>query len=1417
MNAMSEASWRRYLIALCLLVAACATVWVLRPREKGSGEAPAASSASGNARDHRTTTDLTRSAAADVRTGMAAAGVSSKAQVPAARPGKPAGDPVFGLIETPDGLQASRVRPRRPVELSRHYVLVGEAKAHPNRLLARFSTAATLGKAIAALSESRFEPFRMPLNRAGVLVLESTAREETEGATSEEAQRKGVALSQRINVLQASGQFEYVEPDYVVTTQAVPSDGAFSGDLLWGLRNTGQSGGAAGEDIDTVRAWDITTGSTDVAVAVIDTGIRYTHQDLEGQMWRNAGEIPGNGIDDDSNGYADDIFGINVINGSGNPMDDHNHGTHCAGTIGAKANGGGDHVGVAWQVSLMALKFLGADGSGATSDAVECIEYAVSQNVRILSNSWGGGGASIALENAIRDAGSSGALFVAAAGNARSNNDVSPSYPASYRLDNIQAVAAIGRSGSLASFSNYGAATVHLAAPGVDIYSSTATSDSSYAFFSGTSMATPHVAGVAALVAARYPGIDLLSLKNRVLQGAVPTSALAGKLITGGRVSAYNALTLGADGHFEVVVAAADHPVVAGNETVFEAYVSDVDKVTGASVTASNSARGINASFLDDGRTPDRIAGDGIYTATITLPATDGNGASTSIDLVFSVFKSGMTPYLQTKTFQYVDPLTNDHFANARMITGTSYTSPAVRNTYATIETGEPKHEAGGGGKSVWWGWTAPRSGRVQMDTVSSSFDTSLAVYTGSALSSLALVASNDDIDLATGTYTSSLAFDAVAGTTYRITVDGVYYYSAGRTSSGTVRLNLLLNTQPVASSLDYTITEGMPANLSLAATDADGQELRFVITSPPSHGRAGNPNALDGVFPYTPKPGFRGQDSLLFTATDGIETSAPAQVRITVLASADVDGDGLPNVWETAHALNPAVNDAALDPDGDGLTNLQEYLGERDPQDRASGAPTIAIAQEAAGAFAGTSDWGVGIGGNSLRNGLSRQQGPTTGQLAWAAGADSLAGFNIVVEGDVVVATRATGYTSEPADRQQNSVIVAHSLQSGTLLWEKRLPVDFPNTDGFNNVLGICNGVVYATRGTDYGKSYLYALSAANGQTLWRSSEAFINIGYGLSAIFAPNGDPLLADISWGTFRVSAQNGTIVWRQTARAFAGIAIFGDRIYGLGYVFIDPTKPATSKRARGLAVCDLATGTFLNQQLILEPRWAVTAQEACVFVGPDGTIYVPRSEGNEKADILWAVADSGSDFRVKWALPLALRRNRASFGIGPDGSIYSHSRDNRIIRIDPDYGQVLHSSQALSSDRNFGTTELQLAVDAAGLVFASNEDTLYSFNADLTQRWSTPVAGVNIGGPRLGANGTLVVHGAGTNGIKAYRTAATPLPTPPTQPATMSITFSGNILEEADTPGGPWTVVPGATSPWSVTPVQSRRFYRSRLY
>jgi subtilisin family serine protease len=1245
------------------------------------------------------------------------------------------------------------------VELSENYVLIDEARAHPHRLLAKFSSAATLAKAVAVLSENRFEPFRTPLNRGSVVVLETGAEEagvRGEPLTPEVAQRRGVALLERMKALKESGQFQYVEPDYVVTTQALPGDEKFN--VLWGLKNTGQTGGVSGEDIDAVRAWDITKGSPNVTVAVIDSGIRYTHQDLKNQMWTNPGEIPGNGIDDDGNGYVDDVYGINVLTGSGNPMDDNNHGTHCAGTIGAEANGGGGHVGVAWQVKLMALKFLGANGSGSTADAIECIEYATSQNVRILSNSWGGGGASDSLKNAIQEAGEKGALFVAAAGNNKANSDRSPSYPASYGLDNILSVAAIASSGSLASFSNYGAATVHVAAPGVGIYSSTATSDTSYANFSGTSMATPHVAGVAALVVARYPGTDLTSLRNRVLQGAVPTAALAGKVITGGRVNAYNALTLLPDGLFEVNAVAINKPVVGGEATVFEVSVSDLDKVTAASVTAANTARGINATLRDDGQEPDRVAGDGVYTASIILPASDGNGALNSIDLVFSVTKSGKTPYQQSRTFPYVDPLTNDNFADARTITGTAYTSPAIKNTYATVEAGEPKHEFGGGGKSVWWRWTAPRSGRVQVDTRASSFDTVLAVYTGSALNNLALVASNDDIELLTGTYTSLLNFDAVAGITYWIAVDGVYWASAGRTTSGTILLSLLLNSQPVASDAEFTVVEGTPSNLSLSATDADGQELRFAISVPPAHGRAGNPSAVDGVFAYTSKPGFRGQDTLRFTATDGIETSAPAQVRITVLAAADADGDGLPDAWESAYGLNPALNDAALDADGDGVSNLQEYLGESNPRDPASrpAVNPIVTPIEAKVPLKGTANWGVCLGGNSMRNGLSSQKGPSSPQLAWSAGASyiNVGLVHSAIEGNVVVTTPLL---------DDGDGIFAYSLNTGAFLWKRILPVDSVNFNSVRSlVAGICNGIVYAARkaphtaADGWGSAYLYALNATTGEILWRSSETFFSANDWQCMTFAPNGDPIIWGFGFGTVRISARDGSTVWRNPA--FSGSVVVGDRVYGLGFLKKDPKIPG-SRGGLGLTGCNLASGETFKERLEIPPFVNATdSNQMSLFADTDGTIYVPINRAGGKFNRLYSVEHTGSGLRIKWSVRIAENVfQMSSFAIGPDRTVYALSPDRGIIRIDPKSGEILHASDSFPQLSREGA--LQMAIDANGLLFATSRSGLYSFNSDLTSRWFAPISGIGNCGPRLGDNGTLVVVGSGVGGVKAFRTAS----------------------------------------------------------
>ena len=338
----------------------------------------------------------------------------------------------------------------------------------------------------------------------------------------------------------ATAGVAYVEPDYVITGAAVPNDPSFS--QLWGLSNTGQSGGLRDADIDAPEAWDVTTGSRNVVVAVIDTGVDYGHSDLAANAWRNPGEVAGDRLDNDGNGFVDDVYGWDFANNDADPMDDQGHGTHVAGTIGAVGNNGTGVAGVSWQVSIMGLKFLGADGSGSTSGAVAAINYATRMrrdfgiNVVATNNSWGGGGFSSSLRDAIAAGGQAGILFVAAAGNESQNIDSTPSYPASYTSDAVISVAATDRSNNLASFSNYGVTGVDVAAPGVSIYSTVP--GNSYATYSGTSMATPHVTGTVALMAAANPQATAAQIRTAILSTAVPVASLAGKVATGGLLNA---------------------------------------------------------------------------------------------------------------------------------------------------------------------------------------------------------------------------------------------------------------------------------------------------------------------------------------------------------------------------------------------------------------------------------------------------------------------------------------------------------------------------------------------------------------------------------------------------------------------------------------------------------------------------------------------------------------------------------------------------------------------------------------------------------------------------------------------------------------------------------------------------------------
>ncbi len=331
---------------------------------------------------------------------------------------------------------------------------------------------------------------------------------------------------------------EFIEPNYKCFADTVPDDPRFED--LWGMNNTGQSGGTPGADISAVDAWSIFTGTSDVIVGVIDTGVNYNHEDLAANMWTNPGEVPYNGIDDDGNGLVDDYYGYDYVNNDGDPMDDNGHGSHCSGTIGGVGNNGIGVVGVNWNVSIMAIKFLDWSGGGYTDDAIAAVEYAIMMGADVLSNSWGGGSYSFALEAAISDANEAGIIFVAAAGNDGVSNDLYPHYPSSYDVPNVVSVAATDHNDQLAYFSNYGATTVDLAAPGVSILSTVLYND--YNYYSGTSMATPHVAGAFALLLGRFPELGVQEAKNLILNSVDVLPQLDGYCVTGGRLNVHLAI-----------------------------------------------------------------------------------------------------------------------------------------------------------------------------------------------------------------------------------------------------------------------------------------------------------------------------------------------------------------------------------------------------------------------------------------------------------------------------------------------------------------------------------------------------------------------------------------------------------------------------------------------------------------------------------------------------------------------------------------------------------------------------------------------------------------------------------------------------------------------------------------------------------
>ncbi len=363
-----------------------------------------------------------------------------------------------------------------------------------------------------------------------------------------------LSVEEAVERMSEDPRVEYAEPNYLLFPSAMPNDSLFT--QQWSLMNTGAFGtGKPGADISATRAWDLTTGSNDMVVAVIDTGVDLSHTDLAPNAWVNSRENPNNGVDDDNNGYVDDKNGWNFVRNRPVTYEDSSadwHGTHVAGTIGAAGNNGIGVTGVAWRVKVMSLKFIGAS-TGNTADAVKAINYVMDQkkrgvNVRVINSSWGGTSGSTTLKSAIISAGNAGILFVCAAGNGgndQSGDDLAdaPYYPAAWsaEISSIIAVAAVDYTDRQADFTNYGYNTVQVGAPGVNTFSTAP--DGQYGYGAGTSMATPHVTGVAALLFSHEPSLSAAQARKRIVSTADPLPTLAGHVESSGRVNAYNALT----------------------------------------------------------------------------------------------------------------------------------------------------------------------------------------------------------------------------------------------------------------------------------------------------------------------------------------------------------------------------------------------------------------------------------------------------------------------------------------------------------------------------------------------------------------------------------------------------------------------------------------------------------------------------------------------------------------------------------------------------------------------------------------------------------------------------------------------------------------------------------------------------------
>ncbi len=619
--------------------------------------------------------------------------------------------------------------------------------------------------------------------------------------------------------LRATGRYEYVEPDYIRrATAVVPNDPQFA--KQWALNNTGASGGLAGADINAEAAWGTATGAPGIVVGILDSGALTTHQDLAANLWVNPSPGTTKAYSDGTAGSgsiqeADALNGLNGVAHTGTPTDDSSsgHGTHVSGIVGAVGNNGIGVCGVAWKVQLMELRFLGSSGEGTLSDELPCIEYAIAHKVSVVNASFGQTTFSQAEMDAIQAAGKAGIIFVCGAGNNAENTDLTGFFPAAYPLDNIISVGATDNRDGPATFTNYGSGSVEIFAPGESILSTVNSGTSAYGELSGTSMATPFVTGAVALLRARYPADTYRQTINRILNGADRIAALAGRAQTGGRLDLANALTTAANtppnATFagRTVLAGLDPQTRSNNADSPAALEPGTPQIAGASGSHSlwwqwTAPEDATVEIDTSGTSGGAFPGGSTYP---TLLAVYTGGSLGSLSLVQSSASYAMEPLEGGGTMPYSEMsfhaaagttyqinVQGQGGASGQTILAINTTpdnvspeaplvlrgpSASLLDANVNAAGGNPRILGNSGGHSLWYSWTAPKSGREQVSAYSYDFAVEAAVYAGTSPGSSSLIGSAQGSAPAGATTKVSeclCTFTAAAGTTYLIQVDGV-------------------------------------------------------------------------------------------------------------------------------------------------------------------------------------------------------------------------------------------------------------------------------------------------------------------------------------------------------------------------------------------------------------------------------------------------------------------------------------------------------------------------------------------------------------------------------------------------------------------------------------------------------------------